>query len=392
MARHPDVRVEATLTDRVVDLAEEGFEAALRIGTLADSSVLVARALAPYRLMMCASPAYLARHGTPHSVQALARHQCLSFEPSALAQWLQGDAGGLDRVPDGRLQINNGEALRSAALHGLGIVLQSTLLLGADVDAGRLVQLFPEHGQAGRPMHVVYAHDRYRSTRLRSSWISWWSAFHRRRTDNVDRLKSRRAWLDATDGPIKPLPLGSQEGVSGCGYREVLRSAAPGLPAERPGLLLAGGRLALGNLLRRLLRAAFLVAFFAVFFTAFLAVFLTAFLAVALRDLLGRLAGRCLLGGLLGGLLGYLLRAFLAVDFLATFFAAFFTAFFAVAFLATFFAAFFTAFLAVAFFATFFTAFLAAALRDLLHRLLGGGLSSQLSWLPWDGSSSVIGS
>lgn len=168
MVRHPDVRVEATLTDRVVDLAEEGFEAALRIGTLADSSVLVARALAPYRLMMCASPAYLARHGTPHSVHALAGHQCLSFEPSALAQWLQDDAGELDHVPDGRLQINNGEALRSAALHGLGIVLQSTLLLAADVEAGRLVQLLPGHGQAGRPMHVVYAHDRYHSTRLRS--------------------------------------------------------------------------------------------------------------------------------------------------------------------------------------------------------------------------------
>ncbi len=168
MARHPDVRVEATLTDRVVDLAEEGFEAALRIGTLADSSVLVARALAPYRLMMCASPAYLARHGTPRSVHALAGHQCLSFEPSALAHWLQDDAGELDHVPDGRLQINNGEALRSAALHGLGIVLQSTLLLAADVEAGRLVQLLPGHGQAGRPMHVVYAHDRYHSTRLRS--------------------------------------------------------------------------------------------------------------------------------------------------------------------------------------------------------------------------------
>ena len=63
--------------------------------------------------MMCASPAYLATHGTPHSVQALAGHQCLSFEPSALAQWLQADAGELDHVPDGRLQINNGEALRS---------------------------------------------------------------------------------------------------------------------------------------------------------------------------------------------------------------------------------------------------------------------------------------
>ena len=168
MARHPGVRVEATLTARVVALAEEGFEAALRIGTLADSSTLVARALAPYRLMMCASPGYLARHGTPTNLQALARHQCLSFEPTALAQWLQADAGELVRMPDGRLQVNNGEALRLAALHGMGIVLQSALLLSADVEAGRLVPLFPEHGQACRPMHLVYAHDRYRSTRLRS--------------------------------------------------------------------------------------------------------------------------------------------------------------------------------------------------------------------------------
>lgn len=168
MARYPEVQVEATLTDRVVDLTEEGFEAALRIGTLADSSELVAQPLAPYRLMMCASPGYLARHGTPHTAQDLAGHQCLSFEPTALAQWLQGAPGGLERVPGGRLQINNGEALRAAALHGLGIVLQSALLLAADVEAGRLVQLLPGHGHAGRPMHVVYAHDRYRSTRLRS--------------------------------------------------------------------------------------------------------------------------------------------------------------------------------------------------------------------------------
>nr|WP_231109320.1 LysR substrate-binding domain-containing protein [Stenotrophomonas maltophilia] len=168
LARYPDVRVEVTLTDRVVDLAEEGFEAALRIGTLAGSTALVARALTPYRLMMCASPGYLARHGTPRNLQALAGHQCLSFDPSALAQWLQADAGRLDGAPSARLQINNGEALRAAALHGLGIVLQADLLLAADVDAGRLVQLFPEQGRAGRPMHVVYAHARYRSTRLRS--------------------------------------------------------------------------------------------------------------------------------------------------------------------------------------------------------------------------------
>ena len=168
MQRHPQVRVEASLSNRVVDLAEEGFEAALRIGTLADSSTLVARPLTPYRLMMCASPDYLARHGTPRTLAGLATHQCLSFEPNALMQWQQDDAGGLERITAARLQINNGEALRAAALHGLGIVLQSTLLLAADVAAGRLVQLFPQHGQVGRPMHVVYAHDRYPSTRLRS--------------------------------------------------------------------------------------------------------------------------------------------------------------------------------------------------------------------------------
>ncbi|MDI9275148.1 LysR substrate-binding domain-containing protein [Stenotrophomonas sp. PFBMAA-4] len=168
MQRHPHVRVEATLSDRVVDLAEDGVEAALRIGTLADSSTLVARPLTPYRLMMCASPAYLARHGTPRTLADLAAHQCLSFSPSALAQWREGDAGGLEHIAAARLQINNGEALRAAALHGLGIVLQSNQLMSADVAAGRLVQLFPEHGRTGRPMHVVYSHDRYPSTRLRS--------------------------------------------------------------------------------------------------------------------------------------------------------------------------------------------------------------------------------
>ncbi len=118
--------------------------------------------------MMCAAPAYLARHGTPRTLAEVASHQCLSFGPCALAQWLQDEAGDLESIAAVRLQINNGEALGAAALHGLGIVLQSTLLLAADVAAGRLVQLFPQHGQAGRPMHVVYVHDRYRSTRQRS--------------------------------------------------------------------------------------------------------------------------------------------------------------------------------------------------------------------------------
>jgi DNA-binding transcriptional LysR family regulator len=167
MDRYPEVSVELVLTDRVVELTDEGFEAAIRIGMLADTTHLVARPLSPYRLTLCASPAYLARHGTPHSVQALRQHQCLSLDPAALSHWLGNEAMSAEQLPS-RLQINNGEALRLAALQGLGIILQSSLLLAADIDAGGLVPLLPAHGQHGRPMHVVYPHDRYHSTRLRS--------------------------------------------------------------------------------------------------------------------------------------------------------------------------------------------------------------------------------
>jgi DNA-binding transcriptional LysR family regulator len=114
----------------------------------------------------------------------------------------------------GRLQINNGEALRTAALHGLGIVLQSALLLAADVEAGRLVQLFPKHGQAGRPMHVVYAHDRYHSTRLRSFIDFLVERFPPAPLASTVRKQSSMA--RRCKWPIKkPLPLGSQ----GRGFR-----------------------------------------------------------------------------------------------------------------------------------------------------------------------------
>lgn len=166
--RYPDVSVDVALCDRVVDLVEEGFEAAIRIGQLPDSA-LIAKPLAPYRMMMCASPDYLARRGTPAVPEDLSRHECLSFAPSVLAHWRLSDQDGTSRVPiSGRLQVNHGQALRVAALHGLGIVLQPAILLQADVRAGRLVRLFPEHELASRPMSVVYLPDRYRSPKLRS--------------------------------------------------------------------------------------------------------------------------------------------------------------------------------------------------------------------------------
>jgi DNA-binding transcriptional LysR family regulator len=200
MARHPDVRVDATLTDRVVDLAEEGFEAALRIGTLADSSMLVARALAPYRLMMCARP-----DTWPGMARPPTRRPCPAPMPVLRTQRAGTVAAG--RCWRARACAPGPAAdqqRRSAAYSGAawaGHRAAVGLLLAADVEAGRLVQLLPEHGHAGRPMHVVYAHDRYHSTRLRSFLDFLVERFHRRRTASVDRQQGSRARLDATNGP-----------------------------------------------------------------------------------------------------------------------------------------------------------------------------------------------
>ncbi|WP_215409805.1 LysR family transcriptional regulator [Janthinobacterium sp. JC611] len=169
LERYPEVSIDVSLSDRVVDLVEEGFEAAIRIGQLPDSS-LIARPLAPYRLMICASPDYLARKGTPREPADLSQHECLSFSPAALAHWRLTDRqDDVCSVPvSGRLQVNHGQALRVAALHGMGIVLQPAFLLQTDVQAGRLVQLFPTHALPSRPLSVVYLPDRYRSPKLRS--------------------------------------------------------------------------------------------------------------------------------------------------------------------------------------------------------------------------------
>ena len=141
---------------------------AVRIGQLPDSG-LVARPLAPYRLMICASPGYLSRKGMPARPEELSGHDCLSFSMAALAHWrLTGQYGDLCVPVSGRVQVNNGQALRVAALHGMGIVLQPAILMEEDVRAGRLVPLFPGYALPSRPMHLVYLQDRYRAPKLRS--------------------------------------------------------------------------------------------------------------------------------------------------------------------------------------------------------------------------------
>lgn len=167
LASYPDIDVELTLSDRTMDLLEDGFDAAIRIGKLGDAR-LVARPLAQYRMMVCASPAYLAARGTPGHPNELARHECLAFSVSAGGAWkFQRRDETFSVKVSGRLSVNQGDALRVAALRGMGIVMQPEALLQADVEAGRLVQLFAGYQLPSRPMHLVYLPD-HRSPKLRS--------------------------------------------------------------------------------------------------------------------------------------------------------------------------------------------------------------------------------
>lgn len=164
LAMYPEMRADLHLNDRLVDVVEDGFDAAIRIGALDDSS-LVARALQPYRMMICAAPAYLALMGTPATPAALAGHQCLDFlHWNKHVRWrLTGEASD---IPVSRLRSNNGQALKSAAVAGFGIVMQSELLLAAEVAAGRLVPLLEDYLPEPRPMHLLYPRDRQPTPKL----------------------------------------------------------------------------------------------------------------------------------------------------------------------------------------------------------------------------------
>lgn len=166
---YPEVRVELSITDRMVDLVDEGFDAVIRIGALADTT-LRARALAPYALVACASPAYLAERGTPMHPRDLRDHACLG-----LAHWIPRDLWSFDG-PDGRVEVevsgpfiaNMGPALRVAALQGLGVILQPEVLLAEDIAAGRLVTLMNGYQSPSRPMHILTPPGRRRTQKLDS--------------------------------------------------------------------------------------------------------------------------------------------------------------------------------------------------------------------------------
>ncbi|QAU22808.1 LysR family transcriptional regulator [Dyella sp. M7H15-1] len=166
LREHPEVRVELVLNDRVADLIEEGFDAAIRIGRLSDSG-LIARPLAPYRMMICAAPSYLAAHPMPRRPQDLEKHSCLAYW-SQQGRWKLIDRHGREYTvrADSHLRTNNGEALRQAALAGFGIVYQPQVLLENDIRTGRLIQLLKTYQAPAAPVHLVYLPDRRPTPKL----------------------------------------------------------------------------------------------------------------------------------------------------------------------------------------------------------------------------------
>ncbi|MER9015402.1 LysR family transcriptional regulator [Mesorhizobium sp. M0898] len=164
----PDVTLDVTLTDRNVDIVDEGFDIAFRIGELPDSR-LIARRLAPYRMMICAAPDYLARRGNPDHPSDLANHDAIGFTPAARSPWklAKGD-DMVEVIPRTSITVNSGQAVRMTARAGLGVIMQPSILLSSDVQAGLLVQLFPDWHLRERSMSLVYHRDRRMTPRLRS--------------------------------------------------------------------------------------------------------------------------------------------------------------------------------------------------------------------------------
>ena len=161
--RNPLVELELGLNDRVVDLVEEEWDLAIRIGVLRDSS-LISRRLAPCRTVVCASPAYLQAHGTPRTLGDLGGHNCLGYTLSdrmGAGVWTFNSDGSVEASVSGSFRANNGDALRVAALAGLGVIYQPTFLVADDMRAGRLVALPLDHP----PTDVAHIHAVFRPDR-----------------------------------------------------------------------------------------------------------------------------------------------------------------------------------------------------------------------------------
>ncbi|MEI9898894.1 MAG: LysR family transcriptional regulator [Hyphomicrobium sp.] len=169
--QHPSLSMSVELSDRVIDMASEGFDMDIRIGEVADSR-LIARPLGRLTFVVCASPAYLKRHGEPRTPEDLDRHNCLTYSQihtGRLREWQFCEHGrSYGKTVAGSLHVNNSEALLVAAVSGLGVASISQFIAGDAIAAGKLKPVLTRFTAPGPPVHAVYAKGQHLSPKVRA--------------------------------------------------------------------------------------------------------------------------------------------------------------------------------------------------------------------------------
>jgi DNA-binding transcriptional LysR family regulator len=168
MRQHPKVTLDVSLSDRLVDLVDEGYDLAVRIARLPSSS-LVSRRLTSTRMILCASPGYLREHGRPASPAELASHAVLTYTLLSTGDsWeFDGPDGRLQVKVSPRLQTNNGETCLAGALQHQGIILQPSFLVAPHLASGALVELMPGYRSVELGVYAVYPSRRHLPAKVR---------------------------------------------------------------------------------------------------------------------------------------------------------------------------------------------------------------------------------
>jgi DNA-binding transcriptional LysR family regulator len=168
MTKYPDVELDITLSDRIVDLVEEGYDLAVRIARLPNSS-LISRKLASTRMLLCASPGYIKKHGKPKHPSELAEHPVLAYSLLATGdQWnFEGPEGTVSVTVKPVMRTNSGDTCVAAARKGKGVVLQPSFMVNADLQSGALVELMPSYRSIEFGIFAVYPTRQYVSPKVR---------------------------------------------------------------------------------------------------------------------------------------------------------------------------------------------------------------------------------
>ena len=169
LARHSHVKFDVSLSDRIVDIIEEGFDLAIRIGGTGGQN-LVARKLGEAQFIACASPDYVTRHGAPPTPEDLARHNCLTYEYALRDVWTFRDAAGRERTVRvaGSLNSNNGDLNAAAAVEGVGIALEPDFIVDSQLKSGKLVRVLESFSAPASPIYAVYPSRRFLPAKVRA--------------------------------------------------------------------------------------------------------------------------------------------------------------------------------------------------------------------------------